>query len=110
MPMTASASTSCETFIEPMRAANDEPERPATTMPVISTANSRVTDFATAITTWFSAPNSDSAAMNWMPSITPTVNDSSRTIGIASTPTCRICSNTIRTRTGWPTRQPASAK
>ena len=30
MPITASASTSCDTDIEPIRAASDEPERPAT--------------------------------------------------------------------------------
>ena len=29
----------------------------------------RVFDLADAITTWLCAPNSDSAAMNWMPSM-----------------------------------------
>src|SRR5690606_19448606 len=110
MPITASASISCDTVMEPSRAAKAEPLRPATTMPVISAPNSRVMDLAAATTTWLSAPNSDSAAMNWMPSMTPMVSDSSAMIGTASTPTWRICSNTMRSRTGWPRRQPQAVK
>ena len=41
-----------------MRAASDEPERPATRIAVISAPNSRVTDLATATTTCDCAPNS----------------------------------------------------
>ena len=75
-------------------------------MPVISAPNSRVIDFAAASTTCDSAPNSPSAEMNWIPSMTPMVSDSRATMGIASIPTWRICSKIIRSRTGWPWRQP----
>ncbi len=109
MPMVASASISCDTFIEPMRAASAEPERPATMIAVISAPNSRVTDLATATTTCDCAPNSDSAAMNWMPSIPPIVIDIMVTIGSASTPIWRICSSSARGRIGWPLRQPKAA-
>ena len=110
MPITASASTSCDTVIEPMRAASAEPERPATRIAVISAPNSRVTDLATATTTCDCAPNSLSAAMNWMPSISPIVKPSRATIGSASTPISRICRATAASRTGWPMRQPDSVK
>lgn len=104
--MVASASTSCETVIEPMRAARAEPERPATTMAVMSAPNSRVTDFATATTTCDCAPNSASAAMNWMPSMMPMTRASRATMGSASTPMRRISAATAAGRTGCPTRQP----
>ncbi len=56
MPITDSASISCETCIVPICAAMAEAERPATKIPVISGANSRVTEIAMASTTRDSAP------------------------------------------------------
>jgi len=89
-----------------MRAASAEPERPATRIAVISAPNSRVTDLATASTTCDCAPNSLSAETNWMPSIKPTVIDSSATIGNASAPISRIWRMIALRRTGCPRRQP----
>ena len=56
MPITRSASISWLIVMVPSRAASAEPERPATRMPVISGANSRVMPKATPSTTWLSAP------------------------------------------------------
>ena len=56
IPITFSASISWLIFMVPMRAANAEPERPATKMPVINGANSRTTENAMPMVTRLSAP------------------------------------------------------
>ena len=50
-PMAASASTSSETFIVPISAANAAPERPAAMIAVISGPSSRVIDRPTRLAT-----------------------------------------------------------
>ena len=55
--MVSSASISSVTFIVPISAAKAEPERPMTTIAVISGPSSRVIEIATALATKFKAPN-----------------------------------------------------
>src|SRR5882672_2498130 len=57
MAMVSSASSSSVTFMVPISAAKEEPERPMTTMAVMSGPSSRLMEMATALATKLMAPN-----------------------------------------------------
>ncbi len=82
-----SASTSSVTFFVPISAANADPDRPITTIAVISGPNSRKIETITASGTRLNMPNFFSSCAICKARIRPNNMVIIETIGIASTPT-----------------------
>ena len=80
MPIEAMASTSSFSFIEPICAANADPERPATMIAVSRMPSSRITERPIKLTTNTSAPNCASWTAPCCASTMPTRNDSRPTM------------------------------
>ena len=100
-----SASISSVTFIVPISAANAEPERPMTTIAVISGPSSRVIEIATAVATRSIAPNLRNSYALCSARINPIKNVMSDRIGSARTPTSIACENARPSRSGLPAKR-----
>ena len=85
-PITCMASTSWVMRMEPISAAKDEAERPASRMAVISTASSRRTDTATSWTVNTPAPSWDSRLAPSRAMTAPMKKLVTAMIGMASSP------------------------
>src|SRR5215467_1877547 len=110
MAIVSSASISSETFIVPISAANAEPERPITTIAVMSGPSSLVIEMATAFATKVMAPSFRSSYALCSARIKPIKNVMRERIGSARTPTCIACEMACRSRSGLPRKGATNVK
>ena len=89
------ASTSSVTTMVPISAENDEPDRPTTTIAVISGPNSRVMLTATRLMTSCMAPSRRISAPPCSAMISPVQAAIRQTTGNALTPTTAICRTVV---------------